>query len=196
MTVTTDSCLPSLGTPQTVINYGEVRGTPDDVVLSILDQYLPSTGINTNSDIAKDRLSTYINGCVDGEDENDPLAEVIVVQKLLQETITRVNTQLVVASDPQGLSFIETECRSQRVRPFLENLTVLNQNFAEVNAAILQGYEALACPRVHALYTDVVYDAFCTDFATANANGLILLFVISFSGMVLITLRASWRSTE
>ena len=72
----------------------------------------------------------------------------------------------------------------------------LQTKFENVDMAIKQGYDALSCPRVNALYIDAVHGAFCTDFATANSNGLMLLLLLSFSGMILITLRASWRSSE
>jgi len=189
--ITTDSCIPSFG----AIENNRDRGTPDDVVLAVVDQYMVTTNTRGVEALAKARLATYITGC--GGMESDPLAEVIVIQSLLKESIAEVDTHLSFANDDLGLDFIERECgRGNRVRTFFENLTVLNRKYADVNMAIKQGYDALSCPRVNSLYVEAVHEAFCTDFATANANGLILLFTLSFSGMVLISLRASWRSAE
>jgi len=188
--VTTDSCMPSFGGNE--VNGG--RGSPDDVVLAVVDQYITSdTGVATS--LAKERLTTYLTGC--GGTESDPLAEVIVLQKLLQESIAEVDTQLSFASDDVGIDFMERQCgQGNRVRTFFRNLTLLQSKFENVDMAIKQGYDALSCPRVNSLYVDAVHGAFCTDFATANSNGLVLLLMLSFSGMVLITLRASWRSAE
>jgi len=193
MIVTTDSCIPSFGSAE--LGNTNDRGTPDDVVLAVVEQYMIASDTGNVEAIAKERLETYITGC-DGM-ESDPLAEVVVLQRLLNEAIDEVDTKLSFANDVLGLQFIENKCGPfNRVRPFFQNLTVLNSKFANVNIAIKQGYDALSCPRVNSLYNKVVHEAFCTDFATANANGLVLLVMISFSGMVLITLRASWRSAE
>jgi len=189
--ITTDSCMPSFGGSGD--NGG--RGTPDDVILAVVDQYIVTTNTGVAESLAKERLATYVTGC--GGMESDPLAEVIVLQGLLQESIAEVDTQLSIASDDSGLQFLERQCGpGNQVKTFFRNLTLLNSKYANVNMAIKQGYDALSCPRVNSLYVDAVHGAFCTDFATANANGLILLIIISFSGMILITLRASWRSAE
>lgn len=201
MILTTDSCVPSFSSAGIDVNNG--RGTPDDVVLAVLDQYMVSS--NTDQavvDVAQQRLATYITGCGGRAGDsslqnNDPLAEVIVLQGLLQESIDEVNTQLSFANDVLGLQFIERECGpGNQVGKFFGNLTVLNGKFSNVIKAIKDGYDALSCPRVNALYVKTVHEAFCTDFATANASGLVLLIMISVSSMVLITLRASWRSAE
>lgn len=199
ITITTDSCIPSFSTIGSSTEESSAlargRGTPEDTVLAVLDQYIavnsggdePSSLIN---DLAKQRLSTYITGC-----RTNPLSEVIVVQGLLQESLQSVDTQLSFARDVFGLEVIENQCgASNQVQLFFDNLLVLNEQFAEVNTAIKKGYDALSCPRVNALYVDAVHGALCTDFATANTNGLLLLIILSFSGMILITLRASWRS--
>jgi len=193
--ITTDSCMPSFSSAEMGVNSN--RGTPDDVILAVVDQYMMITTDTDQiyEDLAKQRLATYITGC--GGMESDPLAEVIILQGLLQNSVKEVDTQLAFASDVLGLQFIENQCgQGNQVRTFFENLTVLNGKFANVSKAIQQGYGALSCPRVNALYVEAVHGAFCTDFATANANGLTLLLMISFSGMILITLRASWRSAE
>lgn len=175
------------------------RGTPEDTVLAVLDQYIVTGeggSDDTSSfidDLANQRLSTYITGCQGAM--SDPLAEVIIIQSLLQESLKNVDTQTSFANDVLGLESIESQCgASNQVRLFFDNLTVLNDQFADVNKAIKQAYDALSCPRVNTLYVQAVHGALCTDFATANANGLILLIVISFCGMILITLRAAWRS--
>mmetsp|Transcript_67 Transcript_67/g.140 ORF Transcript_67/g.140 Transcript_67/m.140 type:complete len:731 (-) Transcript_67:129-2321(-) len=199
ITITTDSCIPSFSTTglsaeeSSTISGG--RGTPDDTVLAVLDQYIVMYTEDDESssliyDLAKQRLSTYITGC-----RANPLSEVIVAQGLLQESLNSVNNQVSFANDVLGLSFIEEQCGpTNQVRLFFDNVLLLNEQFAEVNKAIKQGYDALSCPRLNTLYVEAVHGALCTDFATANTNGLLLLIVLSFSGMILITLRASWRS--
>mmetsp|Transcript_14641 Transcript_14641/g.30462 ORF Transcript_14641/g.30462 Transcript_14641/m.30462 type:complete len:736 (+) Transcript_14641:161-2368(+) len=208
--IATDSCIPSISTMEldtdvsssiSMENAFELitssRGTPEDTILAVLDQYML---INTDDDgtssliddLAKRRLSMYITGC-----KENPLAELVVVQNLLQESLTSVDTQASFATDVLGLDFIERSCgASNQVKLFFDNLTVVNKQFANLDRAIDQAYNALSCQRVNALYVEAVHGALCTDFATANTNGLLFLILISFSGMVLITLRAACRSAE
>ena len=187
--VTTDSCLPSFGSGD--LDVGG-RGSPEDVILAVVDQYITAdTGVAK----AKARVTTYLTGC--SGIESDPLAEVIVLQKVLQESVGEVDGQLSFANDETGLAFMEQRCgSSNQVRIFFQNLAFLQAKYQNVDMAIKKGYDALSCPRVNALYIDAVHGAFCTDFATANSNGLMLLLLLSFSGMILITLRASWRTAE
>jgi len=198
--ITTDSCMPSFGSAESGAGNMDDRGTPEDVVLAVLDQYMITTDATQSAaveSLAKERLTTYITGCNENGIESDPLAEVIILQTLLQEGIKEIGTKLSFATDVLGIDFIADNCGpGNRVRIFFTNLAVLNEKFAKVTMAIKQGYDALSCPRVNTLYVEAVHEAFCTDFATANATGLILLLMISFSGMVLITLRSSWRSAE
>jgi len=202
--VMTDTCIPSFSNTETGANRG--RGTPDDVVLAVVGQYTPqrdSGGIEAVEGveaIVKERIATYITGCRDSDNRmmlEDPLAEVIVLQELLQDSIDEVAAQLSFAKDVVGLDFLEEQCGpGNLVRSFFQDMTVLNEKFANVGLAIKKGYDALSCPSINSLYVDAVHGALCTDFATANANGMILFFMVSFSGMILITLRASWRSAE
>ncbi len=187
--VTTDSCLPSFGSSE--LDVGS-RGSPEDVILAVVDQYITAdTGVAK----AKERLTTYLTGC--GGIESDPLAEVIVLQKVLQESVGDVDGQLSFANDETGLEFMEQQCGpNNQVRTFFQNLAFLQTKYQNVDMAIKKGYDALSCPRVNALYIDAVHGAFCTDFATANSNGLMLLLLLSFSGMILITLRVSWRTAK
>mmetsp|Transcript_102077 Transcript_102077/g.207607 ORF Transcript_102077/g.207607 Transcript_102077/m.207607 type:complete len:729 (+) Transcript_102077:339-2525(+) len=207
MIITTDSCMPSLGggaDEAGANNNG--RGTPDDTVLAVIDQYLltnPSVTTTTPAaadatlsvieDLAKKRLATYITGCAGVP---DPLLEVIAIQGVLQESLAKVDKELSFARDVLGLDSIKDSCGPMnRVDAFFSGAQDVNGRFKLVNKALLQSYDALSCPRVNALYVEAVHGALCTDFAAANANGLVLLVLISISGMVLITLRASWRST-
>ena len=226
--ITTDSCSPSISTTTattataTSLNNATSttrdkidlafesitsgRGTPDDTVLAVLDQYMTigiTSGDGLIDDIAKQRLTTYITGCGSGSTGSnaivDPLAEVIIIQGLLQESLDSVDTQTSFAYDVLGLDLIKENCGgdsgTEQVQLFFDNIQLLNIQFRNVNQAIKQAYDAVSCPRINTLYVDVVHNALCTDFATANTNGLLLLIIISFCGMILITLRSSWRTS-
>merc|ERR1711937_789517 len=140
--------------------------------------------------IAYQRLSMYVTGCGSNSNDEDPLQEMIMVQSLLKESLEYVDTQINFAKDVLGLDFIQQMCGlgNNQVELFFDNVNTLNDQLLEVNDAITKSYDALNCPRVNKLYQDAVHTAFCTDFATANTNGLLLLVAISFSGMILITL--------
>lgn len=207
--ITTDTCLPNLS--ETGINNG--RGTPDDVVLAVISEYVkaPETDNvavelaidNVVVDLAKERLAMYITGCGEMPGpgsrrlREDPLAELIVIQDVLRDSIKEVETNLSFVNDVLGIQFIEDGCGpGNQIRPYFRNLRVLSRKFSNLSRALKLSYDALSCPRINSLYVKTVHDAFCTDFATANSNGLILFLILSFSGMIMITLRASWRSAE
>ena len=216
--ITTDSCSPSISTTTaanmpsaaTATSFNNAtsttrdkidlafesitsgRGTPDDTVLAVLDQYMTigiTSGDGLIDDIAKQRITTYITGCGgSGTGSNaivDPLAEVIIIQGLLQESLDSVDTQTSFAYDVLGLDLIKENCGgdsgTEQVQLFFDNIQLLNIQFRNVNQAIKQAYDAVSCPRINTLYVDVVHNALCTDFATANTNGLLLLICLLYT---------------
>lgn len=175
--VTTDTCI------------GPTTGTPEDTVLAVLDYQAQAQGLDAAT---LERLSVYVDGCRGG----DPLEELVVLQGLLRESLAFVDERVAVA-EGLGTGLMETACgEGNLVGPFFSNLRVLQGHLDDVDVAITDAYDALECPRINTLYVRVMHDALCTDFATANANGFLLFLFAGLSGLVLITLRASWRTAE
>jgi hypothetical protein len=175
---TTDTCLPTLSTG--------VYGTPEDTVLAVLSTYAKGS----LDDATFQRLSTYIDGC----QGDDPLEEIVMLQAVLEESMGFVKDRVDVAYDI-GIPTMEDQCgEGNRVADFFNGISTLQDQFVKVSDALGDAHTALACPRLNGLYVRAVHDALCTDFASANASGFILFIVVGFAGMVLISLRAAWRT--
>jgi hypothetical protein len=184
--VTTDSCVPVVvvasNPQQTVV------GTPEDTILAVLETY---TADSVDPEIV-DRLEQYIKGC-QGE---DPLAELSTLQGVLTESLGLVNERVNLAFDVVGIEPMESLCgEGNRVRDFFNNIVSLQDELNRVDEALTQTKQALACPRLNDLYIRAIHGALCTEFATANASGFILFMAVAFSGMILISLRAAWRTS-
>jgi hypothetical protein len=161
-----------------------VVGSPDETILTIVQSQ------NLDDEVFR-RLETYINGCMGP----DPLQDLVMLQGLLHETLGFVDERLQLA-DEIGYGALEEICGpGNSVRPFFNDVKSLQNEVVNVNDAIQSAYYALECPRINTLYNQVAHEALCTDFATANVNGFLLfLFGPAISGLVLISLRASWRT--
>jgi len=195
--VTTDTCIPiitpssssaaattSIAGPTDV-----VVGKPEDTVLAVLNSYSKGSSMD---EFAVERLSEYIKGC----QGDDPVREILTLQAVLEESMGFVNKRVDIAYEI-GIANMQEQCgEGNLVQPFFESLSTLQDQFVMVSQALGEAHEALACPRINALYVNAVHDALCTDFATANSSGFILFLVFSFCGMILISLRAAWRSAE
>jgi hypothetical protein len=177
--VTTDTCVPTLSTG--------VYGTPEDTVLAVLSTYTKGM----LNDDQYQRLVTYIEGC-NGE---DPLKEVLTLQSVLDESMGFVK-QRVDSAIGIGFPAMEAQCgEGNSVALFFDGVSVVQDQFVQVSGALEDAHAALACPRLNELYTRAMHGALCTDFAKANASGFALFVVVAFSGMVLISLRAAWRTS-
>jgi hypothetical protein len=111
----------------------------------------------------------------------------------LEENLELMRTHLAQA-EAVGLDTMKEQCGTgNHVDKFFNGVYTLEGQLTNVLAALKEAGDTLACPAIHTLYVSAVHDAVCTDFATANANGFILLLLVSISNMILITLRSSWR---
>jgi hypothetical protein len=183
--VTTDSCMPTI-----LLSDGSsaVIGTPEDTVVAVLSTYTPESV----DDATVQRLETYIEGC-QGE---DPLAELESLRALLAESLAYVDSNFDIAQTI-GIDNLEAACgEGNSVRVFFENIDLLQNQFGRINGTLTATETALACPRLNQLYVRATHVALCTEFASANAGGFVLFLVVSFSGLILISLRAAWRSSS
>lgn len=166
-------------TPSITTSTGTARGTPEDFLIQFMDF----------DDNTASKFSNYVTGC-----QEDPLEELIEVQKVLQESLQFIETELDTVKSID-LVTIEQQCGQQsQIQSFYRNIDVLEKEFLDLNKVLKQTYDTLSCPRINSLYGDVVHDALCTDFAVANANGFVLTIVVTLCSMILIGLRSAWRT--
>ncbi|KAG7375000.1 hypothetical protein IV203_014095 [Nitzschia inconspicua] len=183
--VTTDTCIPTIATTPTD---PAIVGTPEQTVLAVLSTY---TADSVDDSIVQ-RLEAYIDGCR-GE---DPLAEVNTLKALLDESLAFVDSRITLISSI-GVENMEAVCGDgNQIRLFFDNIQLLQGQFEQVDGILTDVQTALACPRLNALYIRAMHQALCSEFATANAAGFVLFLIVSVCGMVLISLRAAWRSSN
>ncbi|KAG7348815.1 hypothetical protein IV203_011412 [Nitzschia inconspicua] len=183
--VTTDTCIPTMATTPTD---PAIVGTPEQTVLAVLSTY---TADSVDESIVQ-RLESYIDGCR-GE---DPLAEVNTLKALLDESLAFVDSRITLISSI-GVENMEAVCgNGNQIRLFFDNIQLLQGQFEQVDGILTDVQTALACPRLNTLYIRAMHQALCSEFATANAAGFVLFLIVSLAGMVLISLRAAWRSSN
>ena len=95
-----------------------------------------------------------------------------------------------------GYGTIEQKCgNGNNIREFFSGVFTLEPQLTTVQIALSEASSMLSCPNVNTLYTQGVHGSVCTDFASANASGFLLFLATAISSMILITLRAAWRSS-
>lgn len=97
-------------------------------------------------------------------------------------------------ADAVGFAFMRQVCgQGNKIDLFFNGVRILERKLYSVQASLANTGNALQCPKISMLYSSLMEESVCTDMASANANGFILLLLVAFSNMILITLRASWR---
>lgn len=68
----------------------------------------------------------------------------------------------------------------------------LNENFEELKSTSAQVTDILRCETMNSIYTDAVHNNACTDLPIALMWTFMSLLIVSFFGMMMITLRSAW----
>jgi hypothetical protein len=72
----------------------------------------------------------------------------------------------------------------------------LQENFDEISSSAAKTADMLSCESINSIYTDAVHDSACTDFPHAILWAFVSLSIVSFFGMVMITLRSAWLEVK
>jgi len=176
VTLTTDFCLPKLSTSGNGALITSGRGTPEDTIL-----HFANVG-------AEDALfMSYLTGC-----QTDPTAQILEAQELVQKNLGNLD----LFSSQDDFETLSERCGpDNQLKEYVDYITVIRDQYIKMGDGLVLSNAALSCARVNTAYKLTMHQALCTDFATANANGFVLSIVISFCGMILITLRAAWRTS-
>ena len=93
-----------------------------------------------------------------------------------------------------GYAFMRDICGPENsVDKFFGGIGVLEVKLFTVQVSLANTGDAMQCPKINTLYSSIIQDSVCTEMASGNANGFVLLLLVAISNMVLISLRASWR---
>jgi hypothetical protein len=131
--------------------------------------------------------------CFQGCRGEDPVAEIEALEAILKENVDEMHYRLEQA-DAVGYNFLRDQCGpGNNVDRFFVGLRILAGQLYSVQVSLANAGNTLQCPKIHKLYSSVIQDSVCTEMASANANGFVLVLLVAISNMILISLRASWR---
>jgi hypothetical protein len=126
---------------------------------------------------------------------DNPVRAIIDAEALLEDHLEVMRTVLGEA-EVVGYETMEQRCGpGNLVGKFFSGVIMLESQVTAVRVALSDASDMLSCPKINSLYTSAIHESVCTDFAAANANGFLLFLLVSISSMILITLRASWRTS-
>jgi hypothetical protein len=115
------------------------------------------------------------------------------LQAILKENVDEMRFRLEQA-DAVGYDIMRDRCGTgNNVDRFFVAVRILEGQLYSVQVSLANAGDTLHCPKIHKLYSSVMQDSVCTDMASANANGFVLVLLVAISNMILISLRASWR---
>lgn len=93
-----------------------------------------------------------------------------------------------------GYDIMRDRCGpGNNVDRFFVGVRILEGQLYSVQVSLANAGDTIQCPNIHKLYSSVIQDSVCTDMASANANGFVLVLLVAISNMIIISLRASWR---
>jgi len=165
---------------------GDVRGGPDDTVLTV---YRNLVGDDTGT-IVNDLVGFYTQRCDPTYYPFDFLSEYL---NQLDEAVKSTDTAYSAVQDNQGL--LEARCG----REFDNVITIvedMNDNLKLLNAQADLSLDLIKCKNVNSLYVNTVHDAGCTYSVDALAWIFASALVISVCGMIMIMLRSAYYPEE
>jgi hypothetical protein len=115
------------------------------------------------------------------------------LEAILKERVDEMRYRLEQA-DAVGYDIMRDRCGTgNNVDRFFVGVRILEGQLYSVQVSLANAGNTLQCPKIHKLYSSVIQDSVCTEMASANANGFVLVLLVAISNMILISLRASWR---
>ncbi len=161
---------------------GEVRGGPDDTVLTV---YRNLVGDDTGT-ITNDLVGFYTQRC---DPKYYPFGFLNEYLNDLDKAIKSTDAAFSVVEDNQGL--LEARCG----RKFENVITIvedMNGNLELLKRQASLSLDLINCKDVNSLYVNTVHDAGCTYSVDALAWIFASTLVISVCGMIMIMLRSAY----
>jgi hypothetical protein len=124
---------------------------------------------------------------------DDPIEMLHPIEEILYSTVDIIGDRLqegLIA----GFDRLELLCGpDNKIDIFFSGMGSLHYHLTNVYNILVESRTVLECPNIHELYKEIVHDDVCSEFGTAIADGVVLMSLISISGMILITLRGAWH---
>jgi len=157
---------------------GENPGTPDGTILAVLNKF----PIEPDSFLHK-TVTYYTQGC----QAESPFQAIYAEQRKLDEAVSSVHQFL------ESLYLLGDACDTNSLQ---NALITLSKSITNMLLGSSRALALLSCPRINMIYAKTVHESLCTYSIGALFWIFVSLVVISFSGMAVIMLRASWLDVE
>lgn len=123
---------------------------------------------------------------------DDPIEMLRVIEEILYSNVDIIGDRLQEAL--ASFDRLELLCGpDNKIDIFFSGMGRLYYHLTNVYNILVESRTVLECPNIHELYKEIVHDTVCSEFGMAIADGVVLMFLISISGMILITLRGAWH---
>lgn len=126
---------------------------------------------------------------------DDPVEGVLELLQLLEGATGLMHQWIEQAYLGGFTNFANSSCgEGNRVLEFFDGVFLMHAqlwNIQELLRNLLD--DTLSCERVHGLYVAMIHDLGCTDLSAAAASGFLLTLLHATAGLILVSLRASWK---
>lgn len=96
----------------------------------------------------------------------------------------------LVKVDEIGIDELSNQCGSD-VTPIIEGIGIINNNLGILLDALRSTFDLASCSKIGSLYTQIFEGTVCTDSSGSFAILFLIMFAISFLGMIMIMLRSA-----
>jgi len=120
---------------------------------------------------------------------DDPIDQLHQYEDYLQSGIRSADKFLVKANQI-GIDELNDQCGAD-VTPIIEGIGIINDNLGLLLDALRSTFDLASCSKIGSLYTQVFDGTVCTDSSGSFAVLFLIMFAISFLGMIMIMLRSA-----
>jgi hypothetical protein len=141
---------------------------------------------HTPGDIIYDAFVFYKEGCLEGDDPFDFLGKDVVDVMVGLTASSPVESYI----ESVGLGTVNEMC-GEDIRPFLKSSQQLTEALQTAQRGLQRSVDFTSCSRVRPIYRRVFYGTTCQESVQGLTNIFASLVVITFFGMMLLSVRAS-----
>lgn len=119
---------------------------------------------------------------------DDPIDKLYQYEDYLQSGI-RSTDKLLVKANQIGIDELNNQCGSD-ISPIIEGIGIINDNLGLLLDALRSTFDLASCSKIGSL-TQIFEGTVCTDSSGGFAILFLIMFAISFLGMIMLMLRSA-----
>lgn len=165
---------------------GLAPGSPDDTILDIMDRF----NIRKSNEDIYNIVEHYVKACR----TDDPFGFLQKYEDQLDDSLISAD-QFLQGVEETGNAELEKLCGAS-LEDDLKIIVDLRELLIRLAQKTGDMMDLIDCGRINNIYTLSVHNGTCSSLVFASGWITLSLFVISFTGMILITIRSSWLGTD